>query len=84
MGNCLFLCARGWGIGRQVHKCPGVYPGEMVTGRIEPRIIVFAVTLTDVHEHLYRYGGFPPSVDVKMGLLGIHPKAQLQGRYSTK
>ena len=38
MGNCLFLCARGWGIGRQVHKCPGVCPGGMVTGRIEPRI----------------------------------------------
>ena len=38
MGNCLFLCAQGRGIGRQVHKCSGVCPGGMVTGRIEPRI----------------------------------------------
>ena len=39
---------------------------------------------TDVHDHLYRYGGFPPLVDAEIGLLGIHPKTQLQGRYSNK
>ena len=36
MGNCLFLRARGWGIGRQVRKklqIPGGVPGVgMVTG----------------------------------------------------
>ena len=54
--------------------------------KVHVNIIVLPVTLynTDVHEHLYRYGGFPPLVDAKMGLLGIHPKTQLQGRYSTK
>ena len=42
MGNCLFLRARGWGIDRQVRtklQIPGVFPGGMVTGRIEPCII---------------------------------------------
>ena len=42
MGNCLFLCFRGWGIDRQVRKklqIPGGMPGGgMVTGRIEPCI----------------------------------------------
>ena len=54
--------------------------------KVHVNIIVLPVTLynTVVHEHLYRYGGFPPLVDAKMGLLGIHPKTQLQGRYSTK
>ena len=46
MGNRLFLCARGWGIDCQVRKklqIPGgVGPGRgrMVTGRIEPCIIL--------------------------------------------
>ena len=44
MGNCLFLRAQGWGIDRQVRKkwqIPGGMPGGgMVTGRIEPCIIV--------------------------------------------
>ena len=44
MGNCLFLRARGWGIDRQVRtrlEIPGGMPGgEMVTGRIEPCIII--------------------------------------------
>ena len=52
--------------------------------KVHVNIIVLPVTLTDVHDHLYRYGGFPPLVDVKIGLLGIHPKAQLQGRYRNK
>ena len=41
MGNCLFLHARGWGIDCQVRtklQIPGVCPGGMVTGRIEPCI----------------------------------------------
>ena len=42
MGLCLFLCARGWGIDRQVRtnlQIPGGMPGGgMVTGRIEPCI----------------------------------------------
>ena len=54
--------------------------------KVHVNIILLPVTLynTDVHEHLYQYGCFPPLVDAKMGLLGIHPKSQLQGRYSTK
>ena len=44
MGNCLFLRARGWGIDRQMKtklQIPGDMPGGgMVTGRIEPCIIV--------------------------------------------
>ena len=54
--------------------------------KVHVNIIVLPVTLynTDVHEHLYRYGSFPPLVGAKMGLLVIHPKTQLQGRYSTK
>ena len=52
--------------------------------KVHINIIVSPVTLTDVHDHLYWYGGFPPLVDVKMGLPGIHPITQLQGRYCTK
>ena len=53
--------------------------------KVHVNIIVLPVTLnTDVHGHLYRYGGLPPLLDANMGLLGIHPKTQLQGRYSTK
>ena len=54
--------------------------------KVHVNIIVLPVTLynTDVDEHLYRYGSFPPLVDCKMGLLVIYPKTQLQGRYSTK
>ena len=52
--------------------------------KVHVNIIDLPVTLTDVHDHLYRYGGFPPLMDVKKGLLRTHPKAQLQGRYSTK
>ena len=44
MGNCLFLHARGWGIDRQMRtklQIPeGVPGGDMVTGRIEPCIIL--------------------------------------------
>ena len=44
MRNCLFLRARGWGIDRQVRtklQIPGGVPGGgMVTGRIEPCIIL--------------------------------------------
>ena len=43
-------------------------------------IIVPPVTLTDVHDHLYRYGGFPPLVDVRLGLPGIHSITQQQGK----
>ena len=41
MGNRLFLRARGWGIDCQVRtklQIPGLCPGGMVTGRIEPCI----------------------------------------------
>ena len=53
-------------------------------GKVHENIIVSPVTLTDVHDHLYQYGGFLPLVDVKMGLPGMHPITQLQGRKSTK
>ena len=36
MGNCLFLCARGWGIDRQVRTKLQIPGGGKVTGRIEP------------------------------------------------
>ena len=52
--------------------------------KVHVSIIVSPITFTDVHDHLYRYGGFPPLVDVKMGLPGMHLITQLQGRYSTK
>ena len=81
---------------QKIGKLSSVAPGEQCTGTLrscrnhmhvqKPWKVLSPVTLynTDVHEHLYRYGGFPPLVDAKMGLLGIHPKTQLQGRYSTK
>ena len=65
MGNCLFLCARGWGIDCQVRKnlqIPGGMPegggGEMVTGRIEPCIIIILYVRFG---HLqYNCDGFSP------------------------
>ena len=49
MGNCLLLRARGWGIDRQVRtelQIPGGVPGGgMVTGRIEPCIITFRLSV---------------------------------------
>ena len=47
--------------------------------KVHVNITVSPVTLTDVHDHLYGYGGFPPLVDVKMGLLGMHPKPNCKG-----
>ena len=45
VGNCLFLRARAWGIDHQEKKkwqIPGVMPGGgMVTGGIEPYIMLF-------------------------------------------
>ena len=42
VGNCLFLCARGWGIDLQERKklqIPGSVPRrDMVTSKIEPCI----------------------------------------------
>ena len=52
--------------------------------KVHVNIIVSHVTLTTVYDHLHRYGDFPPMVDVKMGLPGIHPITQLQGRHSMK
>ena len=49
------------------------------TWKVHVNIIVSPVTLTDVHDHLYGYGGFPPLVDVKIGLLGMHPKPNCKG-----
>ena len=81
---------------QNIGKLSSVAPGEQCTDtlrnhmhvqkpwKVHVNIIVLPVTLTDVHDHLYRYGGFPPLVDVKIGLLEIHPKAQLQGRYRNK
>ena len=82
---------------QKIGKLSSVAPGEQCTDtlrscrkhvhvqkpwKVYVNIIVSPVTLTDVHDHLYRYGGFVPLVDVKMGLPGMHPITQLQG--STK
>ena len=57
MGNCLLLRARGWGIDRQVRKklqIPGGVPGGMVTGRIEPCIILFGKRIRSIRFKIQR------------------------------
>ena len=44
VGNCPFLRARGWGLDHQERKnckSPGLCPGGMITGQIEPYISTY-------------------------------------------
>ena len=51
--------------------------------KVHVNIIVLPVTLTDVHDHLYRYGGFPPLVDAKLGYWEYTLKPNCKGDTET-